>query len=444
MPLPEDIPKKDKKTRRIEFTDIFVKNLKFGDNEIRYTDIRTPGLTLSVIPASIRKNGSKRWYYRYLFSGKANMLAFGEYPTVTLAEAREKAQQAKKDIAQGVDPSHKKKMARQDGQSDKSFQLVGQKWLAKRGEEWEASHTLRNRQRLENNIFKVLGEKDVNKLTLEDFAKAFEPITKRGALETAHRICAMCIEILKYSVLFGYLESTNIIFSLQEYKKTILSKPDKNNNLPTITDPYDVGELLHRIEASEGRQTYPVALALQLAPYVVLRPGELAGGMWEEINLEKAEWYIKAERMKPGFDHVVPLPRQAVELIKRLHAFSGNGKFMFPSSSRGRGEHITTAALVMAIRRMKYQSGDFTTHGFRAMASTILNGNKTHLITGFDLPSYNSALIEIQLSHVEKDKIKKAYDRRDPYVRIQERSRMLQTYADLLDFLKKQYREQNR
>lgn len=172
----------------------------------------------------------------------------------------------------------------------------------------------------------------------------------------------------------------------------------------------------------------------------MLRPGELVGGMWEEINLEKAEWYIKAERMKPGFDHVVPLPRQAVELIKRLHDFSGNGKFMFPSSSRGRGEHITTATLLMALRRMKYQSGDFTTHGFRAMASTILNGNKTHEIKGFNLPAYDPDLIEIQLSHAEDNKIRKAYNRRDPYARIQERRAMLQTYADLLNFLKQQYR----
>ncbi|MGE4311435.1 tyrosine-type recombinase/integrase, partial [Desulfovibrio sp.] len=150
---------------------------------------------------------------------------------------------------------------------------------------------------------------------------------------------------------------------------------------------------------------------------------------------------IKAERMKPGFDHVVPLPRQAMEIMKRLHDFSGNGEFMFPSSSRGRGEHITTATLLMALRRMKYQSGYFTTHGFRAMASTILNGNKTHEIKGFDLPSYDPDLIEIQLSHAEDNKIRKAYNRRAPYARIQERRKMLQIYADLLEHLKKSFKK---
>lgn len=119
----------------------------------------------------------------------------------------------------------------------------------------------------------------------------------------------------------------------------------------------------------------------------------------EEINLEKAEGYTKGKRMKPGFDHVVPLPRQAVELITRLKDFSGNGPYMFPAANRAKGEHIRTETLLMALPRMKYQSGDFTTHGFRAMASTILNGNKTHEIQSIDLPAYYPDLIEIQLSH---------------------------------------------
>ncbi|EFL85747.2 hypothetical protein HMPREF0326_01450 [Desulfovibrio sp. 3_1_syn3] len=310
-------------------------------------------------------------------------------------------------------------------------------WLDDRTEnKWEASHAKRNKERFVGNIFPVIGMKNINELTLSDFDKAFVPLKRRGALETAHRICAMCIEILNYAARFRYLADKNIIFDLQQYKKEDLPRPVKGK-LATITEPDEIGELLCKIEESEGRQTYPVALALQIAPYVMLRPGELVGGMWEEINFDKAEWYIKAERMKPGFDHVVPLPRQAVELLKRLHDFSGNGKFIFPSSSRGRGEHITTATLLMALRRMKYQSGDFTTHGFRAMASTILNGNKTHEIKGFDLPPYDPDLIEIQLSHAEDNKIRKAYNRRDPYARIQERRAMLQTYADLLIFLKR-------
>jgi integrase len=147
--------------------------------------------------------------------------------------------------------------------------------------------------------------------------------------------------------------------------------------------------------------------------------------------------------MKPGFDHVAPLPRQAVELITRLKDFSGNGKYMFPASDRARGDHIATETLLMAFRRMKYQPGQFTTRGFRAMASTILNGNKTHEIKGFDLPPYDPDLIEIQLSHAENNKIRKAYHRRDPYARIQQRREMLQVYADLLDHLRRQFKAHN-
>lgn len=449
MSSSEDTPKKEKVARRTEFTDTFVKSLKVDDKpgvkadakEIRYTDVKESGLTLAVLPASKNKPGSKRWYFRYKHAGKANMLALGEYPTVTLAVAREKVRQAKKDLDQGINPSHKKKMARQAVQGDTSFESVAQVWLDDRTEnKWEATHAKRNKERFVNNIFPVFGMKDINELTLADFDRAFTPIKRRGALETAHRICAMCVEILSYAGRFRYLKDTSIIFDLEQYKKEDLPKPNKGK-LATITEPSEIGELLFKIQEAEGRQTYPVAMALQIAPYAMLRPNELVGGMWEEINLEKAEWYIRAERMKPGADHVVPLPRQAVEILKKLHDFSGNGKFMFPSSSRGRSEHLTTAALLMALRRMGYQSGEFVTHGFRAMASTILNGNKTHEIKGFILPPYDPDLIEIQLSHAEGNKIRKAYNRRDPYVRIQERREMLQTYADLLDFLRKQYRE---
>ena len=429
---------KEKKSR-LEFTVKFIEGLKPASKEQRFTDAKTPGLTLAVKPATERKkDGSKLWRFRYLLNGTPKMISLGEYPTVSLKEARERAHEVRKAVDNGVDPSQERKIEKQTA-AFKTFKAVAEVWLDDRTEnKWEASHAKRNKERFVGNIFPVIGMKNINELTLSDFDKAFVPLKRRGALETAQRICAMCIEILSYAGRFRYLEDKNIIFDLQQYKKEDLPRPVKGK-LATITEPDEIGELLQKIEESEGRQTYPVALALQLAPYVMLRPGELVGGMWEEINFNKAEWYIKAERMKPGFDHVVPLPRQAVDLLQRLHHFSGNGKFMFPSSSRGRGEHITTATLLMALRRMKYQSGDFTTHGFRAMASTILNGNKTHEIRGFDLPPFDPDLIEIQLSHAEDNKIRKAYNRRDPYARIQERRGMLQKYADLLDHLKNQH-----
>ena len=431
----EDIDKK----KRLEFTAKFIEGVKPSDKEERYTDVKTPGLTLAVYPASVWKpNGSKKWRYRYVFSGKAKMLSLGDYPTISLKEARDKAHEVRKLVAEGIDPSQERKIEKQTA-AFKTFQAVTEAWLNDRTEnKWEASHAKRNRERFVGNIFPVIGTVNLNDLTLADFDKAFIPLKRRGALETAHRICAMCIEVLSYAARFRYLDDKNIIFELQQYKKEDLPRPTKGK-LATITDPKDIGELLCRIDESEARQTYPVALALQIAPYVMLRPGELVGGLWEEIHFAKAEWYIPADRMKPGFDHVVPLPRQAMVLLEQLRQFSGNGAYMFPASNRGRGEHICTETLLQALRRMKYQSGEFTTHGFRAMASTILNGNKTHEITGFTLPSYDPDLIEIQLSHAEDNKIRKAYNRRDPYARIQERREMVQMYADLLCHLKNQF-----
>ncbi len=393
------------KQSRLEFTAKFIEGVKASEKETRYTDAKTPGLTLAVKPPSSRKrDGAKLWRYRYMLGGKAKMLSLGEYPVVSLKEARDKAYEIRKSLDDGVDPSQERKLGKQFA-GKTSFRAIAEAWLDDRTEnKWEASHAKRNRERLSNNLFPVFGEKDINALTLADFDKAFLPIKRRGALETAHRICAIAIEILSYAARFRYLQDKNLIFDLQQYKKEDLPKPVKGK-LATITTPDEIGELLYRIEQAEGRQTYPVALALQIAPYVMLRPGELVGGLWEEISLEKSEWYIKADRMKPGFDHVAPLPRQAVALITRLKDFSGNGKYMFPSSDRSRGEHIITETLLMALRRMKYQPGQFTTHGFRAMASTILNGNKTHELKGFDLPPYDPDLIEIQLSHAESNKM---------------------------------------
>lgn len=438
----------EKKTR-LELTAKFLDGLKATDKEQRYTDAKTPGLTFAVKPvieedkadgSKPKTGGSKLWRFRYMVNGVAKMISLGQYPLVGLKEAREKAFLVRKDLESGIDPVQKRRAAKQSG-ADKTFKEVAEKWIASRAKDkWVESHATRNEQRLKGNIYPDLGETDVNALTLDDFEKALQPVVDRGSLETAQRICALCIEILQYAARFKYLVNRSIIYDLQQFKKHDLPKPTKGE-LATITDPKKVGELLYRIDMSEYRQTYPVAIALQLAPLVMLRPNELIGGTWNEVNFKKGEWYIPAVRMKPKCDHVVPLSRQALTLLKRMYEFSGDGQYMFPS---GRSRtHITTASLLMAIRRMKYRTGDFVTHGFRAMASTLLNGNKSHEIQGFDMQAFDSDLIEIQLSHAEKNKIRKAYNRRDPYARIQERREMLQKYADLLDFLKKQHQERS-
>lgn len=187
-------------------------------------------------------------------------------------------------------PHHKNGKLKNRPPPYKTFQWVAEVWLNDRTEnKWEASHAKRNKERFVGNIFPVIGMKNINELTLSDFDKAFIPRKRRGALETAQRICAMCIEILSYAARFHYLEDKNLIFDLQQYKKEDLPRPTKGK-LATITEPDEIGELLRKIEESEGRQTYPIALTLRIVPYIMLRPGELVGGRWDEINFDKAEW----------------------------------------------------------------------------------------------------------------------------------------------------------
>ena len=216
------------KKSRLEFTAKFIETVKATDKEQRFTDAKTPGLTLAVKPVSDRKkDGSKLWRFRYLLNGTAKMLSLGEYPTVSLKEARDRAHEVRKSLDNGIDPSQERKIEKHTA-AFKTFKAVAETWLDDRTEnKWEATHAKRNKERFVNNIFPVFGMKNINDLTLSDFDKAFTPLKRRGALETAQRICAMCIEILSYAGRFRYLEDKNIIFDLQQYKKEDLPRPAK-------------------------------------------------------------------------------------------------------------------------------------------------------------------------------------------------------------------------
>ncbi|CAK7014799.1 MAG: hypothetical protein DELT_02213 [Desulfovibrio sp.] len=212
--------KDDEKITRLELTAKFLDSLKATDKEQRYTDAKTPGLTIAVKPASANKaEGSKLWRLRYTVNGVAKMISLGQYPLVGLREARDKAFLIRKDLENGIDPVQKKKAAKHSVEG-KTFKEVAEKWIASRAKDkWAESHATRNEQRLKGNIYPVLGDKDLNALTLEDFENALQPVVDRGALETAQRICALCIEILQYAARFKYLANRGIIYDLQQFKK---------------------------------------------------------------------------------------------------------------------------------------------------------------------------------------------------------------------------------
>ena len=428
--------------KRLEFTVKFLEGLKPSGKEVRYTDAKTPGLTLAVKPATERKkDGSKLWRFRYMLNGKAQMLSLGSFPAVSLKDAREKVHEIRKQIDGGANPSEERKVEKQAA-SDLSFQAIADAWLADRTEhKWEKTHAAKNKARFVNYIYPVMGHKDINDVTLLDFDRACRDMIKNNALVVAHRTMGMCVSVLSYAARFRYLKDKNIIFDLKEFKVEDLPKAARKK-LAAITEPAKVGELLHKIhkaaETLQNKRNPSVLVAVRIAPYLIVRPGEIVGALWEEFNLEKGEWYIKAERMKAKRDHVVPLSRQAVQLLTEQRGVSGSGQYVFPSPV-GAHLHICETNLLDVVKEIAGDTGAMTSHGFKAMGSTLLNGNKNHEIEGFALPRYDKDLIEIQLAHLEKDRVRDSYNRRDPYSRIQERREMVQTYADLLDHLRNQY-----
>lgn len=425
--------------KRLEFTVKFLEGIRPTDKEVRYTDAKTPGLTLAVKPATERKKeGSKLWRFRYMLNGKAQMLSLGNFPAVSLKEAREKAHEVRKQIDGGVNPSEERKTVKQSA-SELAFQAIADAWLADRTEhKWEKTHAEKNKARFVNYIYPVMGGKDINDVTLLDFDRACRDMIKNNAIVVAHRTMGMCVSVLSYAARFRYLKDKNIIFDLKEYKVEDLPKAEKKK-LAAITEPAKVGELIFKIgkasETLQGKRNPSVLAAVQLAPYLIVRPGEIVGALWEEIDLEKKEWYIKVDRMKAKRDHVIPLSRQAVQLLTEQREATGGGRYVFPSPL-GAHMHICESSLLDVVKEITGDTGAMTSHGFKAMGSTLLNGNKNHEIKGFTLPRYDKDLIEIQLAHLEKDKVRDSYNRRDPYSRIQERREMVQTYADLLDHLR--------
>ena len=428
--------------KRLEFTVKFIEGLKPSGKEVRYTDAKTPGLTLAVKPATGRKkDGSKLWRFRYMLNGKAQMLSLGSFPTVSLKNARDKAHEIRKQIDGGADPSVERKVEKQAA-SDLSFQAIADAWLADRTEhKWEKTHAAKNRARFVNYMYPVMGHKDINDVTLLDFDRACRDMIKNNALVVAHRTMGMCVSVLSYAARFRYLRDKNIIFDLKEFKVEDLPKAERKK-LAAITEPAKVGELLYKIgkaaDTLQDKRNPSVLAAVRLAPYLIVRPGEIVGALWEEINLEKGEWYIRSDRMKAKRDHVVPLSRQAVELLAEQKEKTGHGRYVFPSPLDER-IHICETGLLAVVKEIAGDTGAMTSHGFKAMGSTLLNGNKNHEIEGFALPRYDKDLIEIQLAHLEKDRVRDSYNRRDPYSRIQERREMVQTYANLLDHLRSQY-----
>jgi len=388
-------------------TELQVKNAKATDKPSKQSD--GGGLFLLVQP-----NGAKYWRLAYRFAGKQKTLALGVYPEVSLSDVRERREAARKMLANGADPSAVKKAQKAAGLAlaANSFEILAREWLDKFSKGWKESHTRTVRGRLENDVFPWLGSRPIAEIDAPELLAVIQRIENRGALETAHRALANSGQVFRYAIATHRAKrdpSADLKGALPAHS---------GNHLAAITDPVEIGKLLRDIDGYKG--TFIVRCAFKLSPLVFLRPVELSKAEWSEIDLDKAEWRIPAGRMKMKKPHIIPLPTQAVDILRELHPLTGKGKYVFPSI-RGTTEPMGTNAVLRAIRNLGYTPEEMTAHGFRHMASTLLNEQ-----------GFNADAIERQLAH-KASGVRGTYNAAEY---LPERQRMMQHWADYLDGLK--------
>ena len=386
--------------------DTAIRNAKSGKKPVKLSD--GGGLYLLIQP-----HGTKLWRQAYRINGKQKTLAFGIYPTVSLADARAKRDAAKKLLEDGGDPSVRRKIDKQA--RGNSFRLVAEELVDKMRREGRAPATLTKTQWLLDFAYAVIGDRPVAKITAPELLAVLQKIEARGTYETARRLRSTCGMVFRYAIATGRAERDPSVDL-----RGALTTPQVKHRA-TIIEPTAIGALLRTIEGFDGQPT--TLAALRLAPLVFVRPGELRHAEWKEFDFDKAEWVIPAEKMKMPRQHRVPLARQTLAILKDLKTITGELRWLFPSVSsvmRTISENTVNAAL----RRMGYAKDEMCGHGFRAMAATRLN----------EMGRWNPDAIERQLAHEEQNATRRAYTHGAEYW--YERVEMMQAWADYLDELR--------
>lgn len=363
--------------------------------------------------------GAKRWRYRYYFEKKEQMLSLGTYPQVTLKEARKLRDAFKVQIDNGINPSVLRKKQKQ-GNTEKNantFYAITQSWIQKHLAIRSAKHRQTTLSRLKRDVLPFLGNIPIEDINTQDMLGVINRIENRGAMETARRVRALCAQIFRYAVA---LEKTdkNPADNVREFLAPL---PTLTKHHAALTAPKDVSQLMKAIHAFEGH--FVTACALKITAYTFLRSSEVRFATWDEIDLENKEWRIPASRMKSKQMHIVPLSKQALEALADLQPLTQHCDYIFPSvrtDSRPLSENTINAAL----RRMGFTKEQMTCHGFRGMASTILNEN-----------DWRRDYIERQLAHIERNKVRAAYNHAEY---LPQRRKMMQWYATYLDQLSKE------
>ncbi|MCD9029397.1 integrase arm-type DNA-binding domain-containing protein [Luteimonas sp. BDR2-5] len=369
------------------------------------------GLYLEVSPA-----GGKWWRYKYRILGKEKRLSFGTYPDVSLASARDQHADARKQVAAGIDPSAHRKAVKAAGKerAANSFETIAREWFAKKSPKLVEDYSAKVLARLEGDVFPMLGRLPIAGITSPDVLKAMRRIEDRGAFETAHRTLQTCGQVFRYAIASGRAAADPTIAL-----RGALT-PATGTHHAAITAPEPFGGLLRALDGYDGSAI--TKYALQLAPLVFVRPGELRHAEWSEFDLEARVWCIPAAKMKMRDDHIVPLSRQALAILEELHEVTGGGLYIFPSARTSR-RPMSNNTLNAALRRLGYDKEAHTAHGFRASARTLLD----------EVLHYRPDYIEHQLAHTVRDPNGRAYNRT---AHLPERHKMMQAWADYLDLLR--------
>ena len=318
------------------------------------------GLFLLVTPS-----GGKLWHFKYRFDKKEKKLALGTYPEISLADARQRREDARRQVAHGIDPGAVRKAQKQAETSEaETFEVIAREWHAKFSHTWTPGHAVKLLSAMTRDLFPWIGAHPISDIKAPELLKALRRIESRGTLETAHRVRGLLGQIFRYAVATGRAERDPAADL-----RGALPQPNEKHHA-AITDPKEVAFLLRDLDGYQGH--FVVKCALRLAPMLFVRPGELRQAEWVEIDLDEAVWNIPAHKMKMKEPHLVPLCRQAVEILRELQPYTGASRYVFPSG-RTFTRPMSNNAILAALRRMGYDKETMTGHGFRAMARTILD-----------------------------------------------------------------------
>jgi len=386
-------------------TDLKIRNAKSRATAYKLSD--GEGLYLLVKPT-----GSKLWQMKYRFIGKEKTLSIGQYPHVSITEARQKRFDAKKLLVDGTDPSGKKQEDKRLAvyHTANTFKAIAEDWHSRNKSKWTPDHSERLWRRLELYAFSDIGNRPIASIKTPELISLLRKQEKRGTLDTTHRLAQVLNVVFRYAVHCGLIDQN----PANDLRGVVA--PHKATNFPTI-NAKELPQFFEKLDAVNANAQNKIAIRLLMLTF--LRPGELRKSMWTDIDFEKKQWRIPAERMKMRKPHMVALAKQVLGLLKDLKKLTGQGVYLFPSLHRRKHPYMSENTINQVLRHMGYKD-KLVGHGFRALASTTLN----------EISNYSKDAIEVQLSHMDEDKIRGTYNRAE-YA--EERAKMMQWWADYVE-----------